>query len=147
MNRNAAGGQKSTGIYEEPVVLLEVLDVEAMDDSMVFVSADGMAGEIGSAGHVSPYGIYFDFDCAALKPQSDETLKEIASLMNNDPALGLHVVGHTDNQDSVQYNPDQSNRRARSAWSRSGCAHGVRHQGTTGWVGMTVRGRDSVNSH
>jgi outer membrane protein OmpA-like peptidoglycan-associated protein len=42
------------------------------------------------------YGIYFDTAKADVKPESDAALKEIAKLLQQNSALKLHVVGHTD---------------------------------------------------
>jgi OOP family OmpA-OmpF porin len=58
------------------------------------------------------YGLYFDTDKDAVKPESQPTMAEIAKLMKSDPSLRLHVVGHTDNQGKPDYNLDLSRRRA-----------------------------------
>lgn len=47
-----------------------------------------------------------------VKPESDATLKEIATLLQQDPSLKLFVVGHTDNVGSLASNMDFSKRRA-----------------------------------
>ncbi len=67
---------------------------------------------VARTGHAAIYGIYFDSGKADIKPESDATLKEIAKLLQADPALKLYVVGHTDNQGSLQSNMDRSRRRA-----------------------------------
>jgi OOP family OmpA-OmpF porin len=71
-----------------------------------------MAASISETGRVSLYGIYFDTDQADIKPESQPTLAEIATLLDDQPALELVVVGHTDNRGSLDYNMDLSSRRA-----------------------------------
>src|SRR5262245_16836031 len=46
--------------------------------------------------------VYFDTDKADLKPESKDTLDEMANLLRSDPGLMLYVVGHTDNQRRVR---------------------------------------------
>jgi len=58
------------------------------------------------------YGIFFDFDKADVKPESEPTLNEIANLLKQDTKLNLYVVGHTDNKGKFDYNVDLSKRRA-----------------------------------
>ncbi len=73
------------------------------------------------------YGIYFDTDKDVLKPESQPTIAEIVKLLKSDPALRIHVVGHTDNQGKTDYNLDLSRRRAASvvyALSSQGIAAG-----------------------
>ncbi len=43
------------------------------------------------------YGIYFDFNSATIKPQSDRELQTIAAVMKKNPDWTLNVEGHTDN--------------------------------------------------
>ncbi len=47
-----------------------------------------------------------------MKPESEPTLREISRLLSANPALRLHVVGHTDSVGTVDYNMDLSRRRA-----------------------------------
>lgn len=79
---------------------------------MELVKAAEMAGALGAEGRVSLYGILFDYDSAALRPESDATLAEIVTLLAGDPGLALFVVGHTDMTGSYDYNLDLSRRRA-----------------------------------
>ena len=60
------------------------------------------------------YGIYFDFNEATLKPESEPVLKEIAQAMTDNPDWKLTVEGHTDNIGDDTYNLDLSKRRAAS---------------------------------
>ena len=78
----------------------------------VFADAKAMADDLSSKGHTAIYGIYFDFDKADVKPESEPTLKEIAKLLSQDPKLKLYVVGHTDNVGGFDYNIKLSQARA-----------------------------------
>lgn len=43
---------------KEPVSLLEIIEIEAMDEDMVVVDADAMFAGIEATGHISLYGLY-----------------------------------------------------------------------------------------
>jgi len=57
-------------------------------------------------------GVYFDFDRATLKPQSEPALREIATALRAAPALRVTIEGHTDNIGDDRYNESLSARRA-----------------------------------
>lgn len=76
------------------------------------VSAMEIATEIQRKGHVAIYGIYFDFDKADIKPESEPAIKEIAKVLDENPKLKVHIVGHTDNVGKLDYNIELSKRRA-----------------------------------
>ena len=78
----------------------------------VIVEAKSLAQDIKLTGHASVYGIYFDFDKAEVKPESEPALKEIAKLLRQDPQLNLYVVGHTDYVGEFNYNIKLSLERA-----------------------------------
>ena len=56
--------------------------------------------------------IIFDLNSAALKPQSMQTLDQIATVMKNNPESDILVKGHTDSTGAEKYNQDLSERRA-----------------------------------
>jgi outer membrane protein OmpA-like peptidoglycan-associated protein len=58
------------------------------------------------------YGIYFDFNSATIKPQSDAVLNTIVAVMSKNPDWSLNVEGHTDNIGGDVQNQDLSSRRA-----------------------------------
>jgi OmpA-OmpF porin, OOP family len=60
------------------------------------------------------YGIYFDFNSATIKPQSEAVLRTIVDVMKKDPEWVLVVEGHTDNIGGDVRNQDLSSRRAAS---------------------------------
>ena len=95
-----------------PNTELYVIEVKPMESGLITVDAASLANDINRTGHASVYGIYFDTGKADIKPESDETMKEIAKLLQGDPKLKLYVVGHTDNQGTLDMNMDLSRRRA-----------------------------------
>jgi outer membrane protein OmpA-like peptidoglycan-associated protein len=98
---------------EEPVyVYVSVLEQAAMEYKMVDAAA--MAKGLAGAGHIALYGIQFDTDKADIKDASRPTLAEIAQLLKGQSNLALAIVGHTDNQGTLEYNMELSNRRAQA---------------------------------
>lgn len=88
-----------------------VVEKQAMTQEIV-ADAKFMAEGINTTGHVAIYGIYFDFNKADLKPESEPALKEITKLLQHDPKLKIYVVGHTDNAGGLDYNMKLSQQRA-----------------------------------
>ncbi len=63
-------------------------------------------------GHAAVYGIYFDTGKSVIKPESDETIKEIATLLKANPSMQVYIVGHTDNVGKLKDNMELSQKRA-----------------------------------
>lgn len=97
---------RTSGEYE-----LLIVEKKAMEQEVI-ADAKSLAADIGSTGHVSVYGIHFDFNQATIKPESEPTLKEIAKLLEQNPGLSLYVVGHTDTVGKIDYNMRLSKERA-----------------------------------
>ena len=76
------------------------------------MKAEEMAQAINTSGRVALYGLYFDTAKADVKPESKDTLDQIAKLLSSSPSLKLLVVGHTDNVGEFGANMDLSKRRA-----------------------------------
>lgn len=57
-------------------------------------------------------GLYFDFDQATLKPQSEPALREMAKAIAQQAGRAVLIEGHTDNVGGERYNDDLSRRRA-----------------------------------
>ena len=70
-------------------------------------------------------GLYFDFNQATLKPQSDRALREIATALRATPQGRFTIAGHTDNIGGDRYNDDLSARRAASVKAALVRDHGV----------------------
>jgi len=68
--------------------------------------------ELAETKRAAVYGIYFDFNQATIRPQSDLVLKEIAESMKRHPEWKLTVEGHTDNIGNDAANRELSQKRA-----------------------------------
>jgi outer membrane protein OmpA-like peptidoglycan-associated protein len=60
------------------------------------------------------HGILFDVNSDKIKPESYGTLKEIATVLKENPDLKVKIIGHTDADGSDAANLDLSKRRAAS---------------------------------
>ena len=58
--------------------------------------------------------IFYDFDKAALRPESEEALDEIVEMLNENPNITIEMGSHTDRKGSEEYNISLSERRAKS---------------------------------
>lgn len=101
----------------DPIIQLDVIQTKKMEEKMVTVSSSEMAKSIANVGKIALYGIYFDFNKADLKAESEPTLVEISKLLSENPAMKLLVVGHTDSVGGFESNRELSQRRAASVVS------------------------------
>jgi hypothetical protein len=88
-----------------------------MEFNLISVTGESLADELEASGKVAVYGLYFDTDSADLKPESDQTLGEIAAMLHQRPDITLYVDGHTDSEGEDTYNQDLSARRAQAVVS------------------------------
>lgn len=103
----------SLHLTNKPVqITLDIVEPHAMATGLVQVNAAAMKEGLSRTGHIALYGIYFDTGKSDLKPASDSTLREIATLLKQQPALKLYVVGDTDNRGSFASNMTLSRQRA-----------------------------------
>ncbi len=117
------------GLTPDTVVArVDVIETKAMQNRMVLVKADEMEKQITASGRVALYGIYFDFNQATLKPESDAALQEVQKLLQADPGLKLLVVGHTDNVGDFEFNRVLSNKRATAVVEALGSRFGISAQ-------------------
>lgn len=101
------------GDASHAVCVVDVIETKPLASGLVaVVDAKTMADDIGKVGHVALYGIYFDTGKATLRPESKAALDEIAKLLQMQPSLKLHVVGHTDNVGVLAANMTLSKQRA-----------------------------------
>jgi outer membrane protein OmpA-like peptidoglycan-associated protein len=126
-NRFWAGNlDEKEGIAKGQTLLqVDVVESKPMEVKMVTVAAEEMAERISTSGSVALYGIYFDIDKTDLRPESGETLVQIAKLLKDNDSLNLLVVGHTDNVGSFSYNRDLSQKRASAVVKELGKTYGV----------------------
>ena len=65
-------------------------------------------------GRFATTGIYFNSGSATIRPESYGVLKEIATVLKENPAVRVNVIGHTDNDGGAELNLKLSRDRARS---------------------------------
>jgi OmpA-OmpF porin, OOP family len=92
-------------------IWLRIVEKKAMEQYIV-ADAAAFGNDIRTTGHAAVYGIYFDTGKSTIKPESAQAISEIAKLLKGDPSLKVHVVGHTDNEGSVESNIKLSQDRA-----------------------------------
>ena len=68
--------------------------------------------------------IFYDFDKATLRPESQTALDELVNLLNENPNITIELSAHTDYKGSDQYNERLSQRRAESVVNYL-IAHGI----------------------
>lgn len=60
--------------------------------------------------------IYFDFDKAIIKKESELSLNKIIEILTTNTAMNITIDGHTDSKGSEKYNQKLSEKRAKSAY-------------------------------
>ena len=103
---------------------LVIVQKEAMAQDVV-ADAAAMGSDINVTGHVAVYGIYFDTGRATIKAESAAAIAEIAKLLKGTPALKLFVVGHTDNEGTVDSNITLSQARGEAVLKALVSEHGI----------------------
>lgn len=114
-------GAKNADIYvlDDPANPI-LLQFRVGEDSMTVVRIDwpnastakNMEAALAERKPVDIYGIYFAYNSAEIRAQSDSTLDAIASMMKRDPTWKLTVTGHTDNVGGDASNLALSQRRS-----------------------------------
>jgi len=77
-------------------------------------AAPDMRSKLITEGKLVSYGIYFDVNKDVVKAESYGTLKEIATVLTENPTVKIKIVGHTDSDGDDKTNLDLSKRRAAS---------------------------------
>ena len=97
-----------------PLINVEIVEDVNFKPTHEAVKAEDMTAKISKKGHIALYGIHFDFDSDVLKPESRPALEEIAKALKADTSLKIYIAGHTDNEGTLEYNVDLSQRRAQA---------------------------------
>ena len=80
-------------------------------------AAPDMRSKLLTEGKLISYGIYFDVNKDVVKPESYGTLKEISTVLAENPEVKVKIVGHTDSDGADPANLDLSKRRGASVKS------------------------------
>ena len=104
--------------YYQTIVTEKAMEQEVTAD------ASSLSDELKKSGHVAVYGIRFETGKAAILPDSENVLGEIAKMLNENADVKLSVEGHTDNVGATAANQSLSEKRAQAvvAWLT---AHGI----------------------
>lgn len=94
--------------------LVQVVEPKAMDTGLVTVDAKALAQGLQAQGRIAVYGVFFDTGKAEIKPESKPQLDAMGQMLRAQPTLKVHVVGHTDNQGSLETNLALSRQRAQA---------------------------------
>ena len=94
------------------VYFLQVIESTPMQTGNVTINADALKDGIRAEGKIALYGIYFDTGKVEVKPESKTQLDEMAKFLTQQKTLKVYIVGHTDNQGSLDANLNLSQKRA-----------------------------------
>jgi OOP family OmpA-OmpF porin len=94
--------------------VVQVVEVRPMDGGQVTVDATALGKGLQAQGRMALYGLFFDTGKADIKPDSKPQLDEMGKLLQSQPSLRVHVVGHTDNQGTLEGNLALSRQRAQA---------------------------------
>lgn len=93
------------------IARVDILETKPMDARMSVVKSEEITNSIDTTGRIAIYGVYFDTDKADIKPESADSLAEMAKAISAGKGTYL-IVGHTDNQGDLNYNQTLSLKRA-----------------------------------
>jgi len=83
----------------------------SLDDRLSRLGAEQTATEVTIR---LPGSVLFDFDSAAIRPDAERTLTDVAQVLAGYPGRPARIEGHTDSIASTEYNQTLSERRAAS---------------------------------
>ncbi len=93
---------------------IEQLETAAMEEGTVTLTLDALRDAMESEGRVALYGIHFDSGSATILPESAATLSTIVAYLTQNPGRDFYVVGHTDDEGTLDGNLALSEARARA---------------------------------
>ena len=107
-----SGNAAESGIKNRVTVYVEQIQAGKMESRMAVVKSSEIQQAMNRDGKVAIYGVLFDTDKSEIKPESAPQLEEMGRYLQQNPAVAVYVVGHTDNQGKLDYNLSLSQRRA-----------------------------------
>ena len=91
----------------------------------ITTAAPDTRSKLITEGKLITYGITFDVNKADIKAESYGTLNDIATVLKENPAVNVKIVGHTDSDGDDALNLDLSRRRAESVKSELASKFGI----------------------
>ena len=91
----------------------------------ITTAAPDTRSKLITEGRLTTYGITFDVNKADIKPESHGTLNDIATVLKENPAVSVKIIGHTDSDGDDALNLDLSKRRAESVRSELSSKFGI----------------------
>jgi OOP family OmpA-OmpF porin len=85
-----------------------------MTNVRIAYGAPDTRNKLLTTGKFITHGITFDVNSDKIKPESYGTLKDIASVLKDNPGVRVKIIGHTDSDGDAAGNLDLSKRRALS---------------------------------
>jgi outer membrane protein OmpA-like peptidoglycan-associated protein len=108
-------------VEETDNYMLTIVEKSLMEQ---VISAADIAASIKATGHIALY-ILFDTGLATIKPESKPALDQIAAMLKKEPTLKVYIVGHTDNQGTLDGNLKLSLDRANAVVNELVSKYGV----------------------
>ena len=109
----------------QAIVQVNTVRAGTMEKKMTVVNAEKIQNNIRTEGRIAFYGIFFDFDKAELKPESEAQLAEMALFLKTHADTRVFVTGHTDNKGTLDYNLSLSDRRAKAVVTKLSSRFGI----------------------
>lgn len=97
---------------KEKKEVVEEVVVEEVQDTIVYNGETIQKGDT-----IIMENLYFDTDKSTIRQISDESLNELASLLQSHPTMKITLIGHTDNVGKADYNMRLSKARVESVKS------------------------------
>lgn len=98
-----------------PHVAMTIVEGKPMETGKIkVIEASEIEQALARDGRIAIYGIYFDFDKAEIKPESQPQIAQLGALLKGNPSLEVIIVGHTDGKGAMDYNLNLSQRRAKA---------------------------------
>ncbi len=105
--------------------LVQVVEPSQVELGKVTVDAQTITNTLKSQGRIALYGVLFDTSQAVIKPESADTLAEMAKALKNDRALDVYIVGHTDNVGGIDANMALAKKRAQAVVEALSTRYGI----------------------
>ena len=91
----------------------------------ITTAAPDTRSKLITEGRLTTYGITFDVNKAVIKPESQGTLNDIATVLKENPSVNVKIIGHTDSDGDDALNLDLSKRRAESVRTELSSKFGI----------------------